>query len=310
MLSFQFPIMVLKCVHRGWNTFLFEPMAASGFRLMRWLWAAAVLIKMLPFGLSVLVHFGDPQHWGQVAYAHPYRWSLLFLSGNPVWILTLYTVLICACVAVILNLRPHIAVVVAFILFASFTERNLLPFHSEGQMLCVFGLLLTIWSFFPSAQANPPTTAMPAMLRRLLIWQVVVIYVFSAWYKILSPHWMSGAAVGYSLTYESLFPALTAPIAQSVPVLMKLLTFVTFGWEASWILLLVPKSLWSQIGLLHWQSYSRRGLIIIGCIMHVAWGALLKDVYPLSFAMIAAYGGLLTDEDRILIRKIIRLPLA
>ncbi len=284
-----------------WRTFLLAPVSSQGFRLMRRVWACAVFIKMITQASQLFVLFAGPQNLRQVIYMHPNRTSLLLLSDTPSFVAIIYILMLIACALLMVERWQKYAMPIAWIAFISFFERNAGPFRSETSMLSSSGFILLLFTYLE----NRDQRTMPAFLWRLLLWQIVVMYVTSVWYKFLSATWVHGGGVAFAFTY-TYFPTVFPKIAAAIPTPLRILTFIVMAWEAAWILLLVPKVTWSWIRCPSMHVIVRRTLMLIGLVMHLAWAILLREVYPLSLAAFAMYAGLLQPEDFRAISRFVR----
>lgn len=286
------------------DMFFFAPMDARGLRLMRVAWAATVLVVMLKFAWRVPFLFAEPKTTGQTILQYPGAWSLLFWFTSPATVTALYIVLLIACVYMMLGCWIRPATVVATVLFASFAERNIEVFHSEAILLRVFGFVLLLACFTPGYAASaawmrPGTQRklfVPAWLYRLLLWQVIVVYIAAGWHKVISPLWTSGEAVQGILHWE--YSRLSLEQADLFTPVSFFLSYATIAWEFAWAALLVPYKCWPWGRTTAMRGWGKRTLILVGVLMHGAWAILLNnDIYPLSLAMFAAYCGLLTADD-------------
>lgn len=292
------------------DRFFFAPMDARGLRLMRVLWAATVFAVMLKFAPRVAFLFAEPKTTGQTILHYPGAWSVLFWFTSPTAVTALYIVLLVACVYMMLGCWIRPATLVAVVLFASFTQRNVEVFHSEAILLRVFGFILLLCCTLPGyvapARWLAPSThrhlSVPAWPYRVLLWQVIVLYVAAGWHKAISPLWTSGEAVQGILHWE--YSRLTAAQADLFQPASFVLSYATMLWEFSWAVLLIPFAYWPWGRMMALQGWGKRTLILLGVLMHAAWALLLNnDIYPLSLAMFAAYCGLLTADDWAAVRR-------
>lgn len=280
-----------------WQSYLLRPVSSQGFHLMRRLWALAVFITMIRFAPRLFTLFAAPQNWSQVVYHHPYRVTLFLFSDRPAVVACVYALMMLSCIALFFGRYAKLAMPIALVGFISFFERNLMPFHSETSMLSSFGFLALLFTY-----VEDPKHTMPIVLWRLLVWQVVIMYVSSVWYKLLSPAWITGDAIHKAFLYHSVSPTTLAPIAASFPTLFIVLTYLVLLWEFSWLFLLLPQALCGT----SCTTKVRRTLLLSGIVMHASWAMLLSDVYILSLSVLAAYAGLLQKEDFVVLRAWLR----
>jgi hypothetical protein len=282
------------------HDFFFAPVDAGGFRLMRAAWGATALAVMLPFFWRVPELFAEPRAAGQSILVHPHAWSLFFHVTAPASVTTAYAAFVAACVFMIAGVRPRESTMVAVFLFMSFAARNIAEFHTEATLLRLFGVILVLASLCPGGVNAPwgkgKGATIPAWPYRLLLWQVIVLYVATGWFKAVSPMWLEGWAVDDILHggYSRLPPG----TADALKPLSPFLTYATVAWELAWVLLLVP------VRRLHVPL--KRALILTGVVMHGSWAVLLNsDILPLSLAMFASYLGLLDPADRAWLKTLV-----
>ena len=109
----------------------------------------------------------------------------------------------------------------------------------------------------PSGQGVYAT--MPIWPYRLLLWQIVVIYLSSAWYKVLGDMWFDGSAVSIALQHPH-FARWDLPISL-IEFVSPFLTYGTLVWESLWLLLLIP----------FWKHHegTKRFFLVTGVCFHL-----------------------------------------
>lgn len=108
----------------------------------------------------------------------------------------------------------------------------------------------------------------------LCSYQVLLIYVNSAIFKLMGDEWLQGSALYYALQLDvfQVFPELSSAAWQSTPLVM------VGSWVSLWVQLLFPV-------LLLWRPTRDAALIVI-MVMHLGIGLFL-GLWPFSIAMIA-----------------------
>lgn len=233
------------------HSFLFQTVSVRGFRWMRSVWALVTFAIFLAQWQDVSLYYGA----GTVPF---------------------YFLLLISLLCVFLNVQTRSALVVAFLLFTFFLHRNPLPFGGGELLLHNVGFLLMV---VPISTFNFPFGTMPIWPYRLLLFQIIVLYVSSAWQKLLGTTWLDGSALVVALVHPHFarFPSLFTNIPTSFFSLVSPLIVV---WEFSWLLLLLPR-----------QRVLKHLLLLSGTIFHLAILLFLK-VGSFSAAMLTAYLGL------------------
>ena len=178
--------------------------------------------------------------------------------------------LVCVC----LRLQVRIALIMSVLLLLWLHTLNPLPMGGGDVLLANIGFLLMITPSLTS-------TTMPIWPYRLLLWQIVVIYLSSAWYKVLGDMWFDGSAVSIALQHPH-FARWDLPISL-IEFVSPFLTYGTLVWESLWLLLLIP----------FWKHHEgmKRFLLVTGVCFHLGILIFFK-VGSFSFAMFVAYVGL------------------
>jgi len=297
---------------RALNSFFFSPVSVSGFALMRMGWAAVVLWYGFGELMDVMRYFSDagilPAALEHLAVREEFRFTLLDVVRDPGDVLALYLLLMAATVCILVGFFPRIATVVAVLLLFSFHERNPLVLGGGETVLRHVGLLLMFapvgrgfslrrlrmqWKQWCMKKTLPPPRTIHVWPQRLLLWQLIVIYVASGWDKLLGDMWLSGTAVQATL-YHSHFARFPVWMMDVLAPLSPVFSYATLLFEFLWLLMLLPSSLLACIGLRH--GVLKRTLLVLGIFFHGGI-FLLLDVGSFSAAMLVAYLGILTDAD-------------
>lgn len=234
--------------------FLFHSIASRPFVLMRRAWAVVVFMFLL-------------LQWQDIAFFYG---AEMFLP---------YLLLLGALFFVSMNWGARLTVIICVLLLLLLHQKNSLPMGGGDLLLYTIGFLLVI-------SPGIFSEVMPIWPQRLLLWQLVVLYGSSLWTKLLGETWIDGTAVGIALQHPH-FARFDLPRI-FVEGVSPLLTYMTLGWEAMWLLLLIPG----------WKKHDalKQFLLVTGVIFHIAI-AILFDVGSFSFAVLVAYVGLLSAKE-------------
>ncbi|PIQ76169.1 hypothetical protein COU78_01265 [Candidatus Peregrinibacteria bacterium CG10_big_fil_rev_8_21_14_0_10_49_24] len=304
----------------AFRNFFFREIQANGFGLLRVLWGGLVFFWMLSVIRFVPFFYSEsgflPTPLGEITFRSAYRFSLLDgMESTGVWIL--YFLLLTSALSACVGKWPRISTILTTVLLLSFHERNLFPLGGGDKVLGLLGFLLCItpeirafsveripkqWnSWWKEHKLLPPLT-MPIWPYRLLLWQVIVIYIFSGWEKMTGTMWTNGTAVAAVFHHPHFFRwGKDMADALSHPVFSATISYATLMFLLAWALLLIPRSLTSRLPQWVQPGTLKRTLILSGVMFHIGIFILL-DVGAFSTAMLAAYCGLLLEEDMNAIR--------
>ena len=303
---------------KRFEAFLFSPLSTTGFGLMRSAWAATALAFFLMQMGNVQFFYGPegliPSSLEHLITRNFDRFTLLDVFPNTA--VPLYALLIVSLVCSMLGVLPRLSTILSFVLMASFHERNPLILGGGDTVLRLVGFLLCIapridafslskvrrqWNHWKTKRTLLPQETMSIWPYRLLLWQVIVIYATSTWYKLLGTMWWDGTAVSATLQQE-LFARWDRSVMSLFLPMSPLVTWFTLAFEAAWILLLYPRSATRWMFAWEPQPAFKRLLIILGILFHGGIFVLM-DVGSFSLAMMVAYCGLLTGEDVAAIKR-------
>jgi predicted DCC family thiol-disulfide oxidoreductase YuxK len=296
------------------QAFLFSPISARGFGLMRVMWSTVALAFFLMQSQDIIEFYSDagvlPTDLAPLIMRSLYRFSLFDIVTSPEGVLALYGLLLLSLFCAMIGLLPRIATILSFVLMASFHERNTLILGGGDTVLRTIGFILCIaptlsafsvmrlrqqWKHWKKTRQMLPDLVMSIWAYRLLLWQLIIIYGMSVWLKLMGTMWEQGTATTAALQHE-IFARWPREIMELVIFTAPFATFFALAFESVWVLLLFPRSFtrWA----LNWefQPCLKRYLIFIGLIFH---GGILitMDVGVFSLAMFTMYAGLLLGED-------------
>lgn len=312
----------MKNVIHSIDRFFFAETSAAAFGLMRIAWAATVLAFLLGSAPDVVRYYSEagllPADLGHHVFRNDYRYSLLLYVTEPTAVIALWSIFIVTLLSMMVGIWPRLMTIISVLLLFSFHERNLQPLGGGDTVLRNIGFLLMIApeiSAFSLARLEKQWLSWKSTgeflkpLRthiwpfRLLLWQVMIIYVTSAWDKTQGTMWMAGTVVeaGFHHTH---FARWSKDFMDSVSWISPLACFYTLIWEFSWLLLLVPQKLWMVRPQCMHKYSLRRWVILGGIAFH--WGIFVfMDVGSFPFAMSTAFLGLLLDEDFAMFKRVL-----
>lgn len=302
------------------QAFLFSPVSASGFGLMRVAWAGVAFVFFLMQWSDVTNFYSSagvlPAEMEQLITRGFYRFTILDTITDPGPVFGLYLTLLGSLVLSFFGVLPRLSTIVAFVLMASFHERNTLILGGGDTVLRTIGFLLCIaptlnafsvsrlrrqWRHWRTARTLLPDLTMSIWPYRLLLWQMIVIYIMSVWLKTMGTMWENGTATTAALQHE-MFIRWPREVMAYVIYTAPFATFFAMAFESAWALLLIPRSFTRWALAWEYQPVLKRWLILLGFIFHGGI-FLVMDVGVFSLAMFAGYCGLLLGEDFAAIRK-------
>lgn len=299
------------------DNFFFAKRAAWPFGLMRIGWAAVTLAFMLFQWADIDAYYTNagflPEQFIGTETRNAWALSLLHISGNKEFVWALFGLLLAALTSTVLGVFPRISVVISVVLLFSFHERTPLVLGGGDTVLRTIGFILMIAPGISALSLSrlraqyvhwrkkrtllAPLT-MPAWPYRLLLWQMIVLYGTSLWWKLQGTMWLNGTAVETAL-HHPLFADPTVTVLEPLMFLAPFITWAVLAFEAVWILLLIPQNIWKRL-----RIPLKRIILIAGVLFHGSI-ALFMDVGSFSWAIVAAYLGLLDASDRAWLKHLI-----
>jgi predicted DCC family thiol-disulfide oxidoreductase YuxK len=301
----------MKNVLKALNGFFFAPIDARGFGLMRVTWAFCALLWMGMQWVDVAEFYSNagviPQAMEPMMLRADYRFTLLTWVTTPDAVFALYLLMLFCFLCMMIGVLPRLFTIASMVLLFSFHERNPLPYGGGDTVLRVLGMLLIIapcidafsverlrrqWKQWQTSGTllAPPTMAIWPY--RLLLWQFVVLYGTSLWFKLMGTMWRNGTAVASAL-HHPVFTRFPKTLMDVLTPFMPLVDFATLAWQGTWLLLLIPKPLTDAVlprGML-------KRLIIVGGVLFHGSILILMDAGSFSIAIFSGYCGLLLTED-------------
>lgn len=304
------------------DQFFFARRSAWPFGLMRIAWAGLALTFFLRQWPDVVLYYGDdgflPREFLHIASRQSWVFSILRYGGSDGYVWTWYALLLLSLMCSMLGVAPRTSTIVSYVLMASFHERNSMTLGGGDTVLRNIGFILAIapgmqalsvsrvrqqWHAWNIARTLLPRITMPTWPYRLLLWQIIVIYGSSLWWKLLGSMWRDGTAVGAAL-HHMVFLKWPYAVMNELMPFAESINDATLFWEATWLLLLLPTPLWQRIPAL--GAFPLKRFILVGGIFFHGGIAFFMDVGCFSYAMIASYLGLLDDADRAWLTGVIK----
>lgn len=291
---------------RSLEAFFFAPHTARGFGLMRMGWAGVVLLFLLLQWSDVSMFYSNdgllPMDLAPTVLRATNRYSILFWATSPEAVFGFYLFLLVSLTLMLLGIFPRLTTILSVLLLFSFHERNPMILGGGDTLLRTIGFILMIapniqlFSILPrSPITDHRSPVMPIWPYRLLLWQMIVLYGTSFWYKLLGTLWMNGTAVDTAL-HHPVFARWPQEFMTLLTPVTPLIDWTSLLWEALWILLLVPRFI---VDLLPPQlpRLPLKRILMLGGILFHGSIFLLMDAGSFSLAIFAAYCGLLDDTD-------------
>lgn len=300
------------------RTFWFRPVSATGFGLMRVAFGVTTLLNFLMQASNVQRFYGPEgmlqREMVPTLLRQEWRFSLLDYVGAQ-GTQFLYLLLVASLVLVILGVGTRVALLITVVLMYSFHEYGVVLLDSGDSLLNLIGFILLLSpcdrtftlrnaerrSRAIAAGKDPmrKTPTMPIWPYRLLLWQIIVMYISAAYGKMSGPTWYSGSAPAIAF-HHGHFARLPMEYADMLAYMSPVISYFTVFTQLGWgLLLLLPIFGW--IGLRIPTDGIKRLLILAGIIVHGGI-LLLMDVGTFSLAVFTAYCGLLLEEDFVVIK--------
>lgn len=272
--------------------FFFGPVDARTVAGMRISLGALLLVShalMLP-DLTLLFSDAGPvttevvEGWWKHA-----RWSYLDGRSAPGTILALHLLGLLPIVGMIVGWQSRLMVFLALVVQVAIHHRAPWAQHGGDRVLRIATLSLLFvpcgaaWSVDAWLKARRTgvvaSALVPMLSHRLIQAQWMIIYGATGLEKLRGASWHSGDALYYALSLRTFqrFPALTDTLLALLPVqvCLKLLTWLTLGWELLFPLMVL------------WRP-TRTLALWVGLLIHVGI-ALTMMVGSFSYAMVWGY---------------------
>ncbi len=238
------------------GVWLAEPIPAARLHTLRVGFAAMMLFDVLFLYLadySALYGInGYTNHAVSDIHFQPHRaiWSVLrVLPQGNLW-LAVFIIWALSCVGLLLNIKPRLCAVVAWVCSVSVLYANPLM-HSGGDRLRCILCFVLIFSPLPSradVRINRLACGWPA---KFILFQLAIMYFFAGAYKIQNSAWQDGTAMYYILNNGTwcLAPGLFNSQHEWMLTACKYLSWGSVAWEMLFpVLVMIPWTRW-RLGL-------------------------------------------------------------
>jgi hypothetical protein len=213
----------------------------------------------------------------------------------------LYLLLLASLILVIVGLWTRAGLIVSTVLLYSFHEYNPVLLDGGDTLLRLIALILLVSpcdrTFTLSTLRRrlrsvvqhgkdqaPSERTMAIWPYRLLLWQMICIYISSTWEKLSGTTWPGGSAVAIVLHHTG-FSRIPPSIADALTPFSPLLTYSVLVAQISWILLLIlPVLTWYTPLPKRWNGSVKRTVIAAGFLMHLGI-TITMDVGLFSFVI-------------------------
>ncbi|MBI3336240.1 DUF393 domain-containing protein [Candidatus Peregrinibacteria bacterium] len=303
--------------------FLFAPIPITGFGLMRIAWAFVVLLFLLFQWSDIALYYSAdgifPQEFSSFHTRSVFRFTLLKWITDPQAIFALYLLHLLTLSCMLVGLHTRLMTIVSVLLLYTFHEGNPLPLGGGDTLLRLIGFLLMLaprldafsldrlehqWSQFRRTKTLLPVPTMSIWPWRLLLWQMIILYGTSLWYKSTGTMWADGTAAIAALHHPQ-FSRIPVSWMDELAPLSPLISAYVLIEHIGWVFLLVPEWITRWFLEPFPRIPLRRCLIGLGLLLH-GLIFILMDAGSFSLAIFVAYTGLLLGEDFQWLRQVTR----
>ncbi len=299
---------------RAIDRFFFRRIPAQCFGMMRIAWGSIGALYYLFQWKDISYYYSQvgvfPPHLEETFVRATWRFTLLDYVTLPLAVHCLYLILLILLLCTAAGIRTRISTILSVLLLFSFHERNSTILGGGDTLLRTIGFILMIspgihalsldrsvegWNLWKKTKGRLLAVTMPIWPWRMLLWQMIVLYVTSFWTKILGTMWENGTAVQVTF-HHPLFARFPAWFVDSVYPATPHFDRVALAWQGAWVLLLIPAWFTSFLPRILPRIPLRRILMGIGIPFHLGI-FIMMDAGSFSPAMFVAYLGLLREED-------------
>lgn len=295
------------------NSFFFARSSASGIGAMRVAWAAVSFLFFLFQFRDVAMFYSDegimPRAFLDIVARESWYFTALGFTGDPSAVFSIYLLLLASLLLSMLGVWPRLTTILGFLLMSSFHERNMYVLGGGDTLLRAIGFILCVspgiralslsraweqWKHWKTTGTYLKPVTSYAWTYRLVLWQALVVYLMSLWWKLLGTTWNAGTATEIAL-HHPLFSRWPEFSENLLPIL-PFVTHATLLFELSWIIMLLPRQ-WRPVPV-------KLSLLAVGVLFHLSI-LILMDAGSFSLAMMALYCGLLREDDIAWMKRLI-----
>lgn len=261
-------------------------------------WGIVALYVVLIQGKDIVRIFSGEGYFSfaelQSLLPHTIRTPLFTLfSETAEGVLFLYALLVISLLLATLRIATLWTTLLSLILLTSFDERAIFTGEGGDTVIRLVGYILLLALIFDPAvrnflsrkkrESDNEPKDFPVWPRHLFFAQLIVLYLSSAWTKLLGHSWLDGSAVYFTLHHPDFqrFPDTVMGIFDPLSPLFSIATLI---FELLWI---TPLLQWC----LRITRFPVRPLLLCSGIIFHAAIFLLLDVGTFSLALLPAYIG-------------------
>lgn len=271
---------------------------------MRIAWASTTFLAMIFQWQDIDRYYGGsgiiPTDLIPLVLRSTYRFSLLIGLESPWLAYSLYVLLLASLIGCAVGWRTRWTTIASLVLLLSFYERNKFLITGGELVLRSIGFILAIspgidsYSLDRYRRGASLVTTMPIWPYRMLLWQMIVMYVMTVWFQQLGTTWRQGTAM--ILVFQHPFVSFWAgtPFVNRLAVISRPLSWALTLWKSAWALMLLPHA-WQE--KIFRRGPSLKQWLIIGGLLFHGSSLILLDLGSFSMAILVGYLGLLADED-------------
>ena len=304
----------MKPLFAAIDRFFFARIEATGFGMMRAFWAGCTLLYFLFQSQDIAYYYSDagvlPRDMTHFITRDFSRFSILDWSGDPLFALIAYGMLVAALFSMMIGFLPRFSTLLSVLLAFSFHERMPLILGGGDTVLRHVGFILALapgiqafsvhrlgqqWRSWRTTGAFLPPVTMPIWPYRMLLWQMILIYTASFWFKSLGSMWWRGTAVA-AVLHHPVYSRLPKWAADAMSPFGTSADVATMLFHLLWPLQLIPRALTTALPLWVPRVPLKRAAILSGVLFH-GQILLFMDAGSFSLMMFAGYIGLLLRED-------------
>jgi len=250
-----------------------DPRAYVALRTAFGVTALSVLVDLWPIRLSLL---GESGMFGAAPSRGLPFLDVFSVARSDAAVTAVFVLAAAAAVSLVLGFLPRVSAFVIYCWAASYTGAAPIAQSGFDTILRVVGFALVVgpkvetrrmWKMMPGA---PPP---PAYGLRLVQWQLMLIYICTAWLKAPDEFWRNGEAISYF--WMSMFSRFPSPVFSHFGVLGAVLTYSTLLIEIS-------------LPFLLWMRRTRWLGVFLGCALHVGI-AMTSKLALFSLAITSLY---------------------
>lgn len=261
---------VFRPLASAWDRFFHAPQPVEGIALFRILFGAMLLLNWAFLAPDVRAWFGERGSLTAataLSLTGPGRLDAFrLLPGSDGWTLAVFGALGLTSATLAAGFMTRTSAAVVFVGLASINHRNPVILNSADSLLRVLTFLLIFapsgkawsvdrWRALRRGDAPPEPQPEAPWAQRLIQIQVAILYLSTAWWKLLGNAWRDGTAVYYMsrlVEFERF----------SVPLLfddMRFIRVITWGSLATEL----------AIGTLVWFPWFRYPVLLAGALLHL-----------------------------------------